>query len=152
MVGRLARMRVSSVMRTFLPRISVGTLKSTRTRTRLPRTSRSRRVSFGILLLFLLVIVIVLGEMCCFVFPQHVSPLRKLAKQSNGHLHNSITKPLFSQHLQQFDAAIAVAPFIVIPTDDLHKAVAKHKRQPAVKNAGMRISHDILGNERLVTV
>src|SRR6266576_6775463 len=89
MVGRLARMRVSSVMRTFLPRVSVGTLKSTRTRTRFPRTSRSRRVSFGILLVLLLVIVLVLGEICCFVFPQQVSPLRKLAKQSNEHLHNS---------------------------------------------------------------
>src|SRR6266536_2003535 len=89
MVGRLARMRVSSVMRTFLPRISVGTLKSTRTRTRLPRTSRSRSASFDILLVLLLVIVIVLDEICCFVLPQHVSPLRKLAKQSNEHLHNS---------------------------------------------------------------
>src|SRR5439155_8165972 len=46
MVGRLSRIRVSSVMRTFPPRISVGTLKSTRTRTCLPRTSRSRTDSF----------------------------------------------------------------------------------------------------------
>src|ERR1043166_915144 len=48
MVGKLSRIRVSSVTRTLPPRISVGTLKSTRTSARFPRTSRSRRVSFAI--------------------------------------------------------------------------------------------------------
>src|SRR5262249_24711010 len=49
MVGRLSRMRVSSVTRTLPPRTSVGTLKSTRTSTRFPRTSRSRTESFDII-------------------------------------------------------------------------------------------------------
>src|SRR3954469_21933541 len=48
MVGRLSRIRVSSVTRTLPPRTSVGTLKSTRTSTRFPRTSRSRTESFVI--------------------------------------------------------------------------------------------------------
>src|SRR6266566_8531779 len=89
MVGRLPRIRVSSVMRTFPPRISVGTLKSTRNRTRFPRTSRSRSVSFAILLMLLLVLVIVLGEVWCFVFPQNFCSFRKLAKQYNEHMNNS---------------------------------------------------------------
>src|SRR5215470_11175421 len=49
MVGRLSRIRVSSVIRTLPLRTSVGTLKSTRTSTRLPRTSRSRTESFAII-------------------------------------------------------------------------------------------------------
>src|ERR1044071_8474299 len=49
MVGRLSRIRVSSVTRTLPPRTSVGTLKSTRTSTRFPRTSRSRTESFAII-------------------------------------------------------------------------------------------------------
>src|SRR5262249_18344105 len=48
MVGKLSRIRVSSVTRTLPPRTSVGTLKSTRTSTRFPRTSRSRTESFAI--------------------------------------------------------------------------------------------------------
>src|SRR5206468_6587523 len=48
MVGKLSRIRVSSVTRILPPRVSVGTLKSTRTNTRFPRTSRSRSESFGI--------------------------------------------------------------------------------------------------------
>src|SRR4029453_3562440 len=49
MVGRLSRIRVSSVTRTLPPRTSVGTLKSTRISTRFPRTSRSRTESFAII-------------------------------------------------------------------------------------------------------
>src|ERR1700738_2637316 len=48
-VGRLSRIRVSSVIRMFPSISSVGTLKSTRTRTRRPFTSRSRTNSFAIL-------------------------------------------------------------------------------------------------------
>src|ERR1700730_1682104 len=42
-------MRVSSVISIFPSRSSIGTLKSTRTSTRLPRTSMSRTVSLGII-------------------------------------------------------------------------------------------------------
>src|ERR1700747_1896812 len=48
-VGRLSRIRVSSVIRIFPSISSVGTLKSTRTSTRRPFTSRSRTDSFAIL-------------------------------------------------------------------------------------------------------
>src|SRR4029450_5426122 len=53
---------------------------------------------------------------------------------------------------QQLHATVAVAPFVVVPTDDFHEAVAKQKRQLAVENAGMGISDDVLGNERLIAV
>src|ERR1700745_2133918 len=49
MVGRLSRIRVSSVTRTLPLRTSVGTLKSTRTSTPFRRTSRSRTESFAII-------------------------------------------------------------------------------------------------------
>src|SRR5271170_3762435 len=47
-VGRLSRIRVSSVIRIFPSISSVGTLKSTRNKTRRPFTSRSRTDSFAI--------------------------------------------------------------------------------------------------------
>src|ERR1043165_4389149 len=60
MVGRLSRMRVSSVIAIFPSRSSVGTLKSTRTRTRRPRTSRSRRASLFMLTSFVIALVLLL--------------------------------------------------------------------------------------------
>src|SRR5919106_2267929 len=92
MVGRLSRIRVSSVTRTLPPRTSVGTLKSTRTSTRFPRTSRSRTVSFAIItptLLLMLLLVIVLDWIHCLVFAQHIRTVRKFAKQPNKHLDDS---------------------------------------------------------------
>src|SRR6266436_5999982 len=50
MVGRLSRIRVSSVTLILPPRTSVGTLKSTRSSTRFPRTSKSSTESFAIIL------------------------------------------------------------------------------------------------------
>src|SRR6266487_4587112 len=79
MVGKLARMRVSSVIRISPPRTSIGTLKSTRTNTRFPRTSKSRTESFGILLVLLLVLIIMLDEICCFISAQNFCSFRKLA-------------------------------------------------------------------------
>src|SRR6266567_894126 len=137
MVGRLARMRVSSVMRTFLPRVSIGTLKSTRTRTRFPRTSRSRSVSFAILLPLVFAVVLVLEE-CSHTISEND--------------YANVTKCLFSQKFEQFHATVAVAPFVVVPTDHFHKPVAKHERQLAIKNTGVRITNDVLRNERLITV
>src|SRR6478609_4689826 len=115
MVGRLSRIRVSSVTRILPPRTSVGTLKSTRTSTRFPRTSRSRTETFAII-----------------------------------YSCSAREWPLFSQHFHQLDAAIAVAPLVVIPADHLHETIAHRQRQFAIEDAGMRIADDVLGNERLV--
>src|ERR1051325_2896422 len=104
MVGRLSRIRVSSVTRTLPPRISVGTLKSTRTSTRFPRTSRSRRVSF-------------IGTLEYWrngVVPERISLL---------HHSRTLLRRLFSQHFHHFHAAIAVTPLVIIPADDLYEAI-----------------------------
>src|SRR6266496_952130 len=58
----------------------------------------------------------------------------------------------FAQHLHQFHAAVAVAPLVIVPTDYFRETVSKHERQLAIEDAGVWISHDVLGNERLVTV
>src|SRR6266480_4457853 len=212
MVGKLARMRVSSVIRISPPRTSIGTLKSTRTNTRFPRTSKSRTESFGILLVLMIMIVIVLDEICClcFIFAQNFCSFRKLAvpfrylKRNAGraaielisrsrfddnlikHVAHPTTErdclainiqlfvvemdshPLMkNDHEQEYEhdyerllrnqfqhihATVAVAPFVIVPTDDFHETVAKHKRQLAVKNAGVRIANYVLRHERLIAV
>src|SRR5439155_9714908 len=103
---------------------SVGTLKSTRTNTRFPRTSRSRRESFAI------------------------AQLKTIMSRSMS----TIRSHLFCQHLHQFHAAIAVAPLVVVPTDYFHETVSKHERQLAVENTGVGISDDVFGNQRFITV
>src|SRR6266478_179856 len=132
MVGKLFRMRVSSVIPIFPACSSIGTLKSTRTSTRLPRTSRSRRASF-----------MFAGGMEYWsdgvVSQNSFTPL----------LHGRI---LFPQHLQQFHAAIAVAPLVVVPAHDFHETVAEHQRQFAVENARVRVAHNVPRNERLIAV
>src|SRR4249919_1539522 len=115
MVGRLSRIRVSSVTRILPPRTSVGTLKSTRTNTRFPRTSRSRTETLAI-------------SYSCFC---------------------SCSR-LVSQHFHQLHAPIAVAPLIVIPADHFYEAIAHRQGELAIKDAGVRIANDVLGNERLI--
>src|SRR5215831_532744 len=131
MVGRLSRIRVSSVTRTLPPRTSVGTLKSTRTSTRFPRTSRSRRVSF----------------------------IEVLEYWSNGVASERISLPhhsrtpllrLVSQHFHQLHAPVAVAPLIIIPAHHFYEAIAAHQGQLAVEDAGVRIANDVLRNEGLI--
>src|SRR5207245_10395523 len=95
---RLSRIRVSSVTRILRPRVSVGTLKSTRTNTRFPRTSRSRSESFAI------------------------SQLKPITIRSRSMRQ----EPLLRQHFHQFHTSIAVAPFVVLPTDYFHKSIAEH--------------------------
>src|SRR5215472_5304733 len=109
MVGRLSRIRVSSVTRTLPPRTSVGTLKSTRTRTRFPRTSRSRTVSF----------IGVLESWSNGVAPGRISLF-----------HHSRT-PLFrlvSQHFHQLHAPIAVAPFVIVPANHFYESITERQR------------------------
>src|SRR6266480_2249539 len=97
MVSKLARMRVSSVIRISPPRTSIGTLKSTRTNTRFPRTSKSRSVSFGILLVLPLVLVImlmlllmiVLVRIYSFILTQELRALRKPFEHSHEHVNDA---------------------------------------------------------------
>ena len=91
MVGKLSRIRVSSVTRTLPPRTSVGTLKSTRTSTRFPRTSRSRTVKA---LPFLLVTHAPAHahdqpRNSAFVFTQELRSFRKSLQHSHEHVHDS---------------------------------------------------------------
>src|SRR4029077_12762430 len=113
MVGRLSRIRVSSATRILPPRTSVGTLKSTRTSTRFPRTSRSRTETLAI-------------------------------------FYSCSCSRLLSQHFHHFDAAIAVAPFVIVPADHFYEAISDRQRQLAIKDAGVRIANDVLGDERLI--
>ena len=82
-VGSAARIRASSVM---FRSSSRGTLKSTRTRTRLPSTSRSSSV------------------------------------RTHEHL------------LGELDAAVRVAPLVVVPGDDLDQVALEHRRQLGVED------------------
>jgi hypothetical protein len=61
-------------------------------------------------------------------------------------------KTLLSEHLHQFYATVAVAPFVVVPADDLHEFAAVGHGQFAVENAGVRVPHDVDRDERLVAV
>src|SRR5438445_9347998 len=86
MVGRVSRIRVSSVILILPPRSSVGTLKSTRTSTRFPRTSRSRTESLGIIYFCSLIII---NRVKSFVFTQELRSSRKSLQHSHEHVHDS---------------------------------------------------------------
>jgi len=66
--------------------------------------------------------------------------------------HEHDYEALFPEHLEHFDATIAVAPLVVVPTDHFHETVAEHDREFAVEDARMRIADDVVGHERFVTV
>src|SRR5204863_422058 len=107
MLAKLSRIRVSSVTRILPPRVSTGTLKSTRINTRLPRTSRSRKQSLAI----------------------SPTPARDQSKFSCfDHEQEHEQDTLFPQHFHQFHAAVAVAPLVVVPTDYFRETVSKHER------------------------
>src|SRR5690606_19370733 len=106
-VGRAAPIRVSSVTR---PSAS-GTLKSTRTRTRLPSTSAS-------------VTEALLNAISA------LSPWR-----SSAWLENLA---------EQLDAAVRVAPLVVVPGDRLDQvAVADHLGELRVEDRRVRIADDV---------
>src|SRR5438045_1066499 len=90
-------MRVSSVMSILPSCSSIDTLKSTRTSTRLPRTSRSRSESLAILVVLLLVIV--LDGICRFIVAQTLRAIRKLAEKADKHLHDSRELLFWSDNL-----------------------------------------------------
>src|SRR3990172_11454124 len=103
MVGRAARMRESSLT---LPS-SIGTLKSTRIRTRLPCGSKSRTVSFSIV-----------------QFPIWAMP----GSGAGGRgLHGLGGRQALADVGHEIGHAAGVAPLVVVPRDDLDH-VAEHDR------------------------
>src|SRR5688572_17284497 len=113
-VGMEARIRESSWT---LPSAS-GTLKSTRTKTRLPATSASRIVSLS------------------------MTAIRARSnggdRQSSGHVGDQVRDPA------------AVAPFVVVPGDDLDHVAAQHHRRFGVDDRGARVAAEVGRHQRLV--
>src|SRR5262245_19956200 len=116
-VGRAARIRESSVT---LPSAS-GTLKSTRTKTRLPAASKSRMVSLSM-----------------------VSGAPGWAR-SDGR-----DRQAGRDEADQVGDAAAVAPLVVVPADDLdHRAVEHHGRF-GVDDRGAAVAPEVRRHERFV--
>src|ERR1041385_5521800 len=87
MVGKFSRIRVSSVITIFPSRSSVGTLKSTRTSTRCPRTSRSRSDNLFMLMILIVLLILVIAARI-ILLAEHISPLGKPFEQSDHHPKN----------------------------------------------------------------
>src|ERR1051326_7249587 len=104
MVGSDARMRVSSSTRPS----ARGTLKSTRTKTRLPCRSRSRIDSV-------------------------------IARLKPRAALNALRDEL----AQQVDAAVRVAPLVVVPGEDLHEVAVHHLRVRRVAGGGRRVPLEV---------
>src|SRR6478609_6851455 len=106
MVGSAARMRVSSVI---TPR-SIGTLKSTRTRTRFPSTSASRTDRFGI------------ARLPRHGFRTENEPIARLASRfqvcETRDLRGS-RDSRFADQGGEIGHAAGVSPLIVVPGDHL---------------------------------
>src|SRR5947207_5792801 len=117
-VGRAARIRESSVT---LPSAS-GTLKSTRTKTRLPAASKSRMVSLSI-----------------------VSWARAAVRRRSGGGHR---QPSGDEADQIRDSA-AVAPFVVVPADDLHHRPVKDHRRFGVDDRVPGVAPEVGLDERV---
>ena len=102
-VGSAARMRVSSATAGRPSARSSGTLKSTRTSTRLPRTSRSS---------MLLIARSSIGPCSVTISPP------------------ALLRPACSQDpLHQVHQAVGVAPLVVVPGDDLDHRALDHRGQ-----------------------
>src|SRR5690349_7124803 len=120
MVGIAARTRESSVT---LPS-SRGTLKSTRTKTRLPATSTSRMVSLS------------MGRSAALLPP------------SGG--GTGAGGKLRGHERQEVGATAAVAPLVVVPGDDLDHRPAKHHGARRVDDRGARVAAEVRRHQRLV--
>src|SRR5260221_4570904 len=116
-VGIAARMRESSVT---LPSSS-GTLKSTRTKTRLPVTSASRTVSLSM--------------------PRSGDRAGRMAET---------TRQLGRDEVEEIGAAAAVGPLAVVPGDDLHHRAAKDHGGLGVDDRGARIAPEVGRHQGLV--
>src|SRR5262245_46613980 len=118
-VGIAARIRESSVT---LPSAS-GTLKSTRTKTRLPAASRSRMVSLSMIV-----------RLCSR--PSGAGGRR--GRETGGHESDEIG-----------DAA-AVAPLVVVPADDLHHRSVEDRRRRRVDDRAAAVAPAVSRHERVV--
>src|SRR5437867_12780488 len=137
MVGRLSRIRVSSVIRILPPRPSVGTLKSTRTSTRFPRTSRSRTESLGIIYSCSCSMIII-NRVKSFVFTQELRSSRKSLQHSHEHIHDSDEPflggkdPLTSDKLSHRKDIEAGSTLERGTASDFQKASAIHRGELAI--------------------
>src|SRR5512139_3917043 len=124
-------MRVSS---TTAPSLR-GTLKSTRTSTRFPRTSTSRTVSLS-----------------------NIGPPRprlRYTESKRGPRRAPLERTRLPEHVvDQIDHAVRVAPFIVIPRHALHEgARAAHDHGlAAIEERGERIAHNVDRYDRVFRV
>src|SRR5260370_35949672 len=59
---------------------------------------------------------------------------------------------LFRNQFEHFHTTVAVAPLVIVPAYNFHESIAEHQREFAVKNARVRITDDVLRNERLLAV
>src|SRR4029077_8221832 len=132
MVGKLSWTRVASTIWKSPLRSSIGTLKSTRTSTPLPRASRSRTDNLGMIRLLVRTI-------------RDVSFDQEISVTFRKHVRR-----LSAKHFHHLNAAIAISPLIVIPANDFNEIIAERERQLAVKDARVRIPNDVCQNQRLV--
>src|SRR5512139_1073013 len=124
-------MRVSS---TTAPSLR-GTLKSTRTSTRFPRTSTSRTVSLSNI--------------------RPPRPRLRNTESKRGPRRAPLERTRLLEHvLDQIDHAVRVAPFVVVPRHALHEGAgaAHHHGLAAVEERGERVAHDVDGHDRIFRV
>src|SRR4051794_22149637 len=126
MVGSAARIRVSSVT---LPSWS-GTLKSTRTKTRLPAASRSWTVSLSMV-----------GSSGSRALP---------APSGSGPDRGMCSGEAVGDELREVRDAAAVAPLVVVPGDDLHEVASQHHVRREVDDGAAGVAAVVRGHQRLV--
>src|ERR1700676_439638 len=132
MVGRVSRMRVSSVT---TPSLS-GTLKSTRRKTRLPRRSRSLMAS----------LVMSVVRVPCLVIRAEAGGTKPRPYKIMA-CTITLRSKLGSQEFDQVAAAAGVAPFVVVPGKDLDAAVAYDFGVFGVDDRRMRVALKVGGDE-----
>src|SRR5437660_4093535 len=117
----------------IVPRSSCGTLKSTRIRTRLPLRSSWSTASLGIVALLI---------PACGLAASTALPLTR--KRVNSLLADHV--------LEQIDAALRIAPFVVVPADELEEAVVQLDAAARVEDARMRIMNEVRGDHFFIGV
>src|SRR5216683_1402868 len=140
-VGMDSRMRVSSVT---TPSLS-GTLKSTRMKTRFPRTSRSSMVS-----LFMICVLSIQSS----VFSQRRT-MMDFSFCSYSKLNTDNGKPFSEfggQELDEVAATAGVAPLVVVPGQNFYAAVADDLGVFGIDDRGIRIAFEVGGDEFLFGV
>src|SRR5687768_5467972 len=126
MVGREARMRESSLT---LPS-SIGTLKSTRIRTRLPCGSKSRTVSFSI------------AQLSIWVGPGAPAG----SGSARAGLHGRGSRQALADIRDEIGHAARIAPFVVVPRHDLDH-VAEDDRVHRADDGGVLVALQVHRHE-----